>query len=289
MNRKAIQIIIIFVFIIFSQTIIAQHQLKSDAVYRGYKGKVKHVEEIHIEKKKIIGLFSTDRVLASFDYSFNTDGNLLMINRVVDGKIIDKTIYEYDNINNKRYIYFYPENGSNDTIISILDENGVLLERKMNIPIIGKCTYKYIYNDSERTYSKIHITSNDNGEDSTFLVETFFFDSNWNIYESYKFNGENKLLEKMTYEFDNKGNIIKYETYNEAQLLIKATKYNYNDRGDIIEDKFIIYQDDYEGIDSHTFKYKYDSKGNWIKKTRYNMDGSFSDITKREIEYYDEK
>jgi len=92
----------------------------------------------------------------------------------------------------------------------------------------------------------------------------------------------------MTYDFDNEGNIIKYETYNEAQLLIKATKYNYNDRGDIIEDKFIIYQDDYEGIDSHTFKYKYDSKGNWIKKTRYNMDGSFSDITKREIEYYDE-
>lgn len=289
MNRKAIQIISMFVFIIFSQTIIAQHQLKSDAVYRGYKGKVKHVEEIHIEKKKIIGLFSTDRVLASFDYSFNTDGNLLMFNRVVEGKIIDKTIYEYDNVNNKRYFYFYPENGSNDTIISILDENGVLLERKMNIPIIGKCTYKYIYNDSERTYSKIHITSNDNGEDSTFLVETFFLDSNWNIYESYKFNRENKLLEKMTYEFDNKGNIIKYETYNEDQLLIKATKYNYNDRGDIIEDKFIIYQDDYESLDSHTFKYKYDSKGNWIKKTRYNMDGSFSDITKREIEYYDEK
>lgn len=289
MNRKALLIISMFVFIGFSQTTNAQHQLKSDAVYRGYKGKVKHAEEIHIEKKKIIGLFSTDRVLASFDYSFNTDGNLLMFNRVVDGKIIDKTIYEYDNISNKRYIYFYPENGCNDTIISILDENGVLLERKMNIPIIGKCTYKYIYNDSERTYSKIHITSNDNGEDSTFLVETFFFDSNWNIYESYKFNGENKLLEKMTYEFDNKGNIIKYETYNEAQLLIKATKYNYNDRGDIIEDKFIIYQDDYEGIDSHTFKYKYDSKGNWIKKTRYNMDGSFSDITKREIEYYDEK
>ena len=288
MNRKALLIISIFAFIGFSQKIIAQHQLKSDAVYRGYKGKVKHVEEMHIEKKKIIGLFSTDRVLASFDYSFNTDGNLLMFNRVVDGKIIDKTIYEYDNINNKRYIYYYPENGGNDTIISVLDENGVLLERIMNIPIIGKCTHKYIYNDSERTYSKIHITSNDNGEDSTFLVETFFFDSNWNIYESYKFNGENKLLEKMTYEFDNKGNIIKYETYNEDQLLIKATKYNYNDRGDIIEDKFIIYQDDYEGVDSHTFKYKYDSKGNWIKKTRYNIDRSFSHAFKRKIEYYDE-
>ena len=288
MNRKALLIISIFAFIGFSQKIIAQHQLKSDAVYRGYKGKVKHVEEMHIEKKKIIGLFSTDRVLASFDYSFNTDGNLLMFNRVVDGKIIDKTIYEYDNINNKRYIYYYPENGGNDTIISVLDENGVLLERIMNIPIIGKCTHKYIYNDSERTYSKIHITSNDNGEDSTFLVETFFLDSNWNIYESYKFNGENKLLEKMTYEFDNKGNIIKYETYNEDQLLIKATKYNYNDRGDIIEDKFIIYQDDYEGVDSHTFKYKYDSKGNWIKKTRYNIDRSFSHAFKRKIEYYDE-
>lgn len=275
-------------FLIFSQTTIAQHQLKSDAVFRGFKGKVKNVKEMHIEKKKIIVLFSTYRVITSFDYSFNKEGNLLMFNHIDDSKIMDKTIYEYDDRNNKRYIIYYPENGNNDTVVSILDKNGVLLERIMKTSLTGKSKYKYIYNDLERTYSKMYISSNENGNDSTFLVETFFLDNNWNIYESYKFNGENKVLERINYEFDDKGNLIKYETYDKDQLLTKATKYKYNDKHDIIEETFIIYQNDYESIDKHTFKYKYDSNGNWIKRTRYNIDGTFSDIIKRKIEYYDE-
>ncbi|MBP1645437.1 MAG: hypothetical protein H6Q16_1012 [Bacteroidetes bacterium] len=41
-------------------------------------------------------------------------------------------------------------------------------------------------------------------------------------------------------------------------------------------------------IIDNKFKYKYDSKGNWITRTIYNYDMSIKYITKRKIKYYDE-
>ena len=58
--------------------------------------------------------------------------------------------------------------------------------------------------------------------------------------------------------------------------------YKYNDKDELIEVISYFKNDSLAGIDK--FKYKYDRKGNWIKKKIYDKSGYT--IVKRKIKYY---
>lgn len=287
MQRKILLIISLFVFTSFSTTINAQSKLPSDASFNGFKGKVKYVKEMGIETIKLFLLIPIERETVRFDYYFNKDGNMIKFNSFDDGEIKEITLCKFDDRNNKILAISYSEDGNNDTILkNIFDEDGFLIERFMKTPITGKSKITYKNNEKGLLDSKYIVTYNENNEDSTSLVEIFLYDNNGRHYETNKYTDDNKLLERITYEFDDEGNLIKFETYNKDLILIRATKYKYNDNQDRIEDTFIIYRNGNGSIDKHTYKYKYDSNGNWIKRKRYNIEGSIDYIVKRKIEYY---
>lgn len=275
MQRKILLIISIFVFITFSQTTNAQSKKKSDAEFHGLRGKVNYVKEIDVIEKKFIGLFTIVRENFAYDYYFNTNGNLTKILRIEDGNITNQTLYKYDDRNNQRFLIYTQEDKDKDTIENVYDENGVILKTKGNL--FGNSEYKY---DDKVVLQSITTSSSD----GLFYIENYLIDKNGNPYECVRINKDNKMVERTTYDFDDNGNLLKTEYYNGNQFLVNTTIKKYNDKNDIIEENFNEYKRDYEY--TSTFKYKYDSRGNWIKKTEYNEEGKIVKITKREIEYY---
>lgn len=275
MNRKILLIISFCLFSLFTNSIYAQDKKLTDADFEGLKGKVKYVREIVSKKKKLIGLIPKESIMNCYDYYYNTKGNFIKVQYINDGKIGNQQLYEYDDRNNQIYIIYVYEGQENDTIVKVFDDNGVILKTKGNL-----------FENSEYKYNDVGILQSITTyfSDDSFYIENYLIDKNGNPYDCIKYNKDNKIVERNTYDFDNKGNLLKTELYNEELFLVNTTKNKYNDKNDIIEENFINYKRGFEY--TNTFKYKYDTKGNWLKQIEYNKEGEIVKITKREIEYY---
>ena len=277
MNKSVLQIISFCILIAFTHSANAQIKKYSDADFEGLKGKVKYVREIVSEKKKLIGIISKESIMYCYDYYYDTKGYNIKVDAINDGKIISQTLYEYDYINNRKYTIFVIEGSYRDTNEQIFDKNGLIIKTKGGI--LGNTVYKY--NDIGILQSITTYFS-----DGSFYVENYLIDKNGNPYQCIKYNKDNKLVERTTYDFDDNGNLLKTEYYNGNLFLVNTTINKYNDKNDIIEENFINNE---RGFDyTSTFKYKYDTKGNWLKKIEYNKEGKIVQITKRKIKYYDE-
>jgi hypothetical protein len=108
------------------------------------------------------------------------------------------------------------------------------------------------------------------------------------------------------------GNIIEYLYYSLDSNLLSKSVFKYDDKGKVIEDSYIFladstsdfkitrkYDDKGVHLESDTYKfdgslkskttyrYDYDSTGNWIKQYSYNGESKTPEsITEREIIYY---
>lgn len=86
---------------------------------------------------------------------------------------------------------------------------------------------------------------------------TYLYDDDNNITEEDYFRTVSKADHKNIYKYDAKGNVTALNSCNEDGSIVTA----------------------------YTYKYEFDKKGNWIKKTEY-MSGTPLNITDREIIYY---
>ena len=99
MNRKALLIISMFVFIIFSQTTIAQTKKKSDAEREGLRGKVMSVKEKHyVEKRIFFGLIPIKVQFWDEFKEFNNNGNIIYEEKPSyhGGDYRDREFYKYN-------------------------------------------------------------------------------------------------------------------------------------------------------------------------------------------------
>lgn len=142
--------------------------------------------------------------------------------------------------------------------------------------------YFYKYDDYGNHIETIYPNEN---EETIHTIRTFIRDNKGTIVES-KTNSY-FINTRTIYKYDDKGNKLQEEDYNQGDTIPSVTFYKYNDKNDITEQSFFDNKTNTKYI-VYKIKYKYDSKGNWIKKTKYNEDGSVDYIIKRKIEYYDE-
>ena len=290
MNRKALLIISMFVFIIFSQTTIAQTKKKSDAEREGLRGKVKSVKEKYYEEKRIFfGLVPIKEEFWDEYKEFNNNGNI---------KYEEKPSYHGGNYRDREF-YKYNERGDCVESIDSNYENGNIYTYP--------CRYEYIYdkqgNISEKkwySYNKLNYNYyykyDDKGncieelfeelKDSTFSKYIFIRDTNGRmiVWERYIKFGD--FLSKLVYTLDEDGNRIKEEYYNKEGNKENETIYIYNYEHDVIME--VNYDDKFKRFYSKIYAYQYDDNFNWIKRIEYKNDMSIEYIIKRKIEYYDE-
>lgn len=137
------------------------------------------------------------------------------------------------------------------------------------------------------------------------------FDINGKLIEKNDYDSEGDLLSKSAYTYDAKGNLITRivsdrEIRSDVGLFSNRNKCYYDWKGNLIQLQYLYWpleDDTYKydewgsliqeksiHLDSYPYiniiyKYEYDSKGNWIKRNKFE-NGIQTDYTEREIEYY---
>jgi len=290
MQRKILLIISIFVFITFSQTTNAQSKKKSDAEIEGFKGNIMSVmDKYYEEKRTFFDLIPIKVELSNTFILYNKEGNL----------ILEKENDDFTENNRDISYYKYNNRGNCIEQIDSSYEDGraysMLWQNTYNYDINGKIIEEYSYLDGmfagkylykyDKNGDYIEIISYKDEEDTIPTKEIFIRDNKGNIIESKKYSyfGDSRTI----YKYDDKGNLIKDEYFFQEDTISTGNLYKYNIENDIIEKIHFDNQTKTKYI-ALKFKYKYDSKGNWIKRTDYKEDGSIENIIKRKIKYYDE-
>ena len=121
--------------------------------------------------------------------------------------------------------------------------------------------------------------------DGSLLGKAIYkYDDRQNNIEYSVYGSDGSLNSKETYKYDSKGNKTEYCEYNSDDSLNSKETYRYDNKGNIIEAN--IYNSDNVQLKYSLYKYIFDIKGNWIKKTCY-TNNIPNKITERVIEYYE--
>ena len=206
-----------------------------------------------------------------------------------NGYIKEKENFDKAGIYNGKTINNYNEQ---KIIISVIgyDNKGNIDYSQKGIYDAEKMTVKSIINYS-KDYSVQTIDYYDNSnrkikidwyrEDGKLSSRTIFkYDKKGNIIEENIYTSDGKLYSKNQNIFNNEGYKIEKITSNDSGQ--KNEYFKYDDFGNIIEE-----YSNKSGIlvNKYIYKYKYDSKNNWIERVSY-INGELPvDFTERNIEY----
>jgi len=262
----------------------------SDLRQTNLKGNVKSVEELLYNATEKDGDITKGEQINLKYTSYNRDGNLI---KFFDKQSDINIIFRYDSKGNKiEEKDYYTSKGNLKSKVSIKNNSdGKKIEESYFNPqggLYAKNIFRYDSkgnkieviesNSEESPSSKDLFKYNDKG----YLIEelhynsegnlstryTYKYDIN-NLIESNWYKGDGKLDMKIINKYDSKGNKIEDKTYDSKGNITSTETFIYNDNRKIIERK------NKDFIDSIYLKYiyKYDSIGNIIEKTLYNLNG----------------
>jgi len=281
---------------------------KTEEITYNYEGSLDfYVIYKYDENQNIIEFceYSSDSSLKNkWIRKYDSNQNLIESNK--NGSF--KQTYKYDDKGN-RIERIFLENNSLATRFSYretyrYDDKGNKTERyrySLDDSIILKETYKY---DEKR--NMIEWNYYRSSEDSLTDRKTYKYDDNGNQIEyNYTSFLDSSFNKREVTKYDEKGNIIENITYNRDGNLVSTSVFIYNNKGNLIETKLyssnggldqrktyhydkvgnLVSWISFDGFDKRKCEYKFDKKGNWIKKIEFE-NGKLLSITEREIEYY---
>jgi hypothetical protein len=258
----------------------------NDLLKLNLKGDIKQIKQftyIAIEK---FGEIQKGEIQPNIFFPENQNMILVFDN---NGYIKEKENFDKAGIYNGKIINNYNEQ---KIIISVIGYNnkGSINYSQKGIYDAEKMTVKSIINYPE-DYSVQTIDYYDNSnrkikidwfrEDGKLSSRTIFkYDKKGNIIEENIYTSDGKLYSKNQNIFNNEGYKIEKITSNDSGQ--KNDYFKYDDFGNIIEE-----YSNKPGIlvNKYIYKYKYDSKNNWVERVSY-INGELPvDFTERNIEY----
>ncbi|RYY49097.1 MAG: hypothetical protein EOO06_08200 [Chitinophagaceae bacterium] len=290
--------------IVYSSTLCAQIEKPKTVANYDLKGNVKSLSETYYDATEKFGVPVKERVSFKGAYAFNKSGFLTesVLQSLVRSKWKETAKLKYDRNNN--------------LIEERLDDEGDISIARIKYNRDGTMSEINTTDKKGRLTSK-HIFSYDTSEAVEFLDWLFIFNerriynSDGTLKELHKFNSiyydvydaKEKRLSSLTTLKDMEGKL----TYERSQTDIRTVvyEYKYNNLGQKIESTYQLdkrkptstsYEYNEQGLLKKElssdkiieFTYTYDSRGNWITRTRkekYNKTTSY-EITERAIKYY---
>lgn len=274
------------------------------------KGNVKSIECINYQQ------FVPNSYLSNYftkeDYKFDQRGNIVEETvYLLDEKFHYRYVYIFDQMDNCIQTQGYDEFG-NSTFIKtkFLNEKGLIFKDEIIEPN-EKANYVSIYDyktisDSiviyNMSYQKINDTTNyhyvDTYENDKLIkrIRSNDDDTPWVTVDKYKYDQQgnqifhsdsNKVqLHIWKFEYDDNNNMTRWFTeINRSPKVRNEFIKSYDDFGNIIKE--VNYKDNILNEQkSHTALYEYDKNGNWIKRTRFKLNGEKISILERKLEYY---
>lgn len=292
----------------FAQAPKKQSDLESDNV----KGNVKSITQKYYEAeekdgKDTIGepYESTDR---NYVIHYNEKGYITWATFYKTRATLDyRYTFKYDNAGNRiEETWFDSDNALDYRITRKFSNMGHLLELKKYTDTTATYTEKYVYlPDPSGNPTK---TSLYDENDVLLTVTNSTYDGFGNRIQDDNFDGKGKALGKVIYTYDSRrlktseetysadGNIMtkkkfiyeyrgklsQQQVYDNNGKLVEKNIYTFNDSGD--ENEWTNYDRTGFPIYQYTYRYEYDTQGNWIKKVQV-KDGKPVYYTIREIAY----
>ena len=149
----------------------------------------------------------------------------------------------------------------------VYDENGLLVESEMYVTKKNGKPFRASSGD-KTVYTQIHSTYQYNSQGKLTTRNDDFYDKDGGMFSS----GSHSCSRKTTFSYDSNGNLIRqqekyYVSIPDLNISIEGLN---TDLGTVLT----------------TFKYEYDSNGNWISKETY-VNGVLQSLMTREITYWD--
>ncbi|WP_299837249.1 hypothetical protein [uncultured Tenacibaculum sp.] len=258
--KEAISLLKIFVMlflVLITYTSCNNNTSKNDWRTENLKGKVKSYTELSyeiLEEKKQENHYKKE--VKNFDQ---------------DGKIINELLYNFDGVGNQ-FIPKYNEKNEKTAMYCYVENSDKLI-------------YRWIYSYNEKGL-KIKDEIYD-ASDKLTLERFFKYDEKGNKIErtqKYVYNPDT-ALNKRTFEYDESGRNIRINTYDPFGKNIKSHyDFVYDDGGNKIEEN--ILNPNGKLTSKWIYKYEFDEKGNWIKKTEFDQGIFPKNIIERTYEYY---
>jgi len=239
--------------------------------------KIKHItynQRPEIKKEPSINV---NQMSDAYECYFNNKGNLVLYINLLSNY---KYIYTYDTMGRLNRIFEIDKYTNQLTIQNKIKYNeGKNFKEKISIYKESGIERKsFIHSFDENEYT-LQLNLNQKNEDSFFhsifypensvLVEEYVFDSEIVLSQIKEYNSSDQIF--FYYQFDREDNTRHF-----------GDAYTYYENG-LIET--VISEGKY-GLNQY-YKYKFDKKGNWIKKTHFNSkDDMPKIIIERELEFY---
>ncbi len=194
--------------------------------------------------------------------------------------------YSYDTNGNFKEIHFCKPNGDLDQkVVCTYDVKGNLIQTdvyKPNGTLLNKNVQKY----DKRNHVVEDISSRYNSDGSLDVKITckYGYDRYGNETMSSRYATSGKMEYKSTSRFDKKGNKKEYIVYTDEKSISYREIYEYDQKGNVKQEK--KYNSNGDLTYTISYKYEFDSKGNWIQRTRY-YNNDINGITQRSYEYFE--
>ena len=232
-------------------------------------GKFKSITEIKYDAVEKFGEFQKGSLGHKLISKYDKSGNLTEWTKYRSNESIDsKSISKYDDNGNRTAEATYKSDGS----------------------LKSEAVHKYdeIGNQKESAYYNY---------DHDFLgsKSIYKYDTSGNQTEERYMLSDGSLIDKSICKYDESGNVIECATYNSDDTLSSKSTYKYDKSGNVSEETYYTSYDPFNYVpfnkhNKYTYKYEYNSKGQWIKKITFKVRNVVSQaevIIEREIEYYD--
>ena len=215
----------------------------------------------------------------------------------VKGSRIKSTHYDANGRIEGAWIYKYDAKG-NLIEWATYNADGSLSSRQ---------TFKYNVN-SDLTEHNLYQKNIDYPDGSFYKEGISQYDNNGNKIKYTHYDVDGSILETWAYTYDAKGNLIEENMYNSDGEInnLFLTLYKYNDNGNLTErehhsgiwteKQILVYDDSGNLIEEKNqtsigqmdtyYEYKFDEKGNWIKRITF-INQIPESIEEREFEYYE--
>ncbi|NDJ00115.1 RHS repeat protein [Flavobacterium sp. LaA7.5] len=240
------------------------------------------------------------------EFSWDETGkhNTAITRRNPDNSQIDRKAMEYKKGKLAEKITYNRQNNPIDKISYVYDKNGNLTGENLYLGtefIQIKNLYKYNNKNQKVAESRYDKDSN-----IIYTTEYEYNNDKLIVKKVTNGNGEIEYMEKMSYNpkgeleikttidnfdntqtierfmYDDKGNKTALSVEKNNELYMKVS-YTYNEKG--LLEKLIMTDSTENAVDTRTYTYTYDDKGNWTEKIII-INGENKFIEKREITYY---
>jgi hypothetical protein len=256
---------------------------QNDWKLQGLKGKVKSVttQETYRYKKNGVAFIPWEKTY-SRSYQFDNTGRYTEFKEKKSDGTGGYTIKYTNKIKEKKIeqAYFDKDDKATITKIITLDDKGRtsdLLEfTKENKP---DRSYFYTYDDKGNN-STLTSKRADGTVSSTY---TYTYDDKKQKTDQ-RLETPGYANSYISWRYDSKGNQTDEAWYNGKKEMTFRFERVYDDKGNKIEES--KYKNGDAFLDKVTWKYEYDKKGNWIKRTQYTKTGEDFQIDERVIVYY---